>query len=88
MYCKWENIKRRRGHKKAIIAIARKILVSIYHMIITGEVYNPVDYDTYNKPKSETSKNNNNDITVEEALELLKSKGYNTDSLQITSTNA
>lgn len=88
LHAKYENIKRRRGHKKAIIAIARKILVSIYHMIITGEVYNPVDYDTYNKPKSETSKNKNSNITVEEALELLKSKGYNTDSLQITSTNS
>lgn len=86
LHAKYENIKRRRGHKKAIIAIARKMLVSIYHMIITGEVYNPVDYDTYDKPESKTSKNKNNNITVEEALELLKSKGYNTNSLQITST--
>lgn len=31
---KYSNIKKRRGHKKAIIAIACMILVSIYHMIL------------------------------------------------------
>lgn len=40
---KYEHIKKRRGHKKAIIAIARKLLVCIYHMILTGENFNPSD---------------------------------------------
>lgn len=52
---KYENIKRRRGHKKAIIAVARMMLVSIYKMFLTGETFQPYDLDTINntKPKKQ-----------------------------------
>lgn len=33
---KYENIRRRRGHKKAIIAIAHKMLIDIYHLEFPG----------------------------------------------------
>lgn len=36
---RYESLKRRRGHKKAIIAIARLLLTSIYHILLTGEVF-------------------------------------------------
>lgn len=45
------NIKRRRGHKKTIIAIARMILTAIYYMFSTGETFNPYDIDDLDKPK-------------------------------------
>ena len=48
---KYLVIKKRRGHNKAIIAIARMMLTSIYHMILTGEVFNPSDYDSFKNPK-------------------------------------
>ena len=34
---------KRRGKKRAIIAIARMILTAIYNMLLTGEVWNPCD---------------------------------------------
>lgn len=40
---KYERIYKRRGKKRAIIAIARKILTAIYHMFKTGELFNPSD---------------------------------------------
>lgn len=40
---KYERIAKRRGKKRAIIAIARMILTEIYSMSCTGEVWNPVD---------------------------------------------
>ena len=40
---KYERISKRRGKKRAIIAIARMILTAIYHMLSTGELWNPVD---------------------------------------------
>ena len=40
---KYERIAKRRGKKRAIIAIARMILTAIYTMLCTGEVWNPVD---------------------------------------------
>ncbi len=47
---KYAQIKKRRGHKKAIIAIARMMLTSIYHMITTGEHFNPSDYEEFQNP--------------------------------------
>ena len=40
---KFNRISKRRGKKRAIIAIARKILVTIYHILKTGEVFNLSD---------------------------------------------
>ena len=40
---KYERISKRRGKKRAIVAIARMILTAIYHMLSTGEVWNPCD---------------------------------------------
>ena len=40
---KYEQISKRRGKKKAIIAIARMILTAVFQMITTGEIWNPTD---------------------------------------------
>lgn len=40
---KYKAISSRRGKKRALIAIARKMMVAIYHMFITGEYFNPTD---------------------------------------------
>ncbi len=42
---RYEAIKLRRGHKRAIIAIARIMLTAIYHMLSTGEQFNPALYE-------------------------------------------
>ena len=47
---KYERISNRRGKKRAIIAIARMILTAIYHMLSTGEVWNPCDLDEIEIP--------------------------------------
>ena len=48
---KYERIMKRRGKKRAIIAIARMILTSIYAMLSTGEVFNPCDLLKYDMPE-------------------------------------
>ena len=40
---KYERLSKRRGKKRAIIAIARMILTALFHMLVTGEVWNPAD---------------------------------------------
>jgi len=40
---KHERLVKRRGKKRAIIAIARMILTALFHMLSTGEVWNPSD---------------------------------------------
>jgi len=48
---KYERICKRRGKKRAIIAIARMILTAIYHMFTTGEVFNPSDLYKIDMPQ-------------------------------------
>lgn len=58
---KYEKIQKRRGNKRAIIAIARKILIAVYHMLLTGEIFNPSDLasvETSEKERIKYTKNN------------------------------
>ena len=79
---KYSNIKKRRGHKKAIIAIARKLLVAIYHMILTGEIFNPSDYEETTNSKPSKNKN----ISKEEALAVLQNLGFDVSSISAQMT--
>ena len=75
-YNKYISIKKRRGHKKAIIAIARMMLTAIYYMFKTGENWNPYDYEDNNftRPKRVVLNNSN-------VLEYLSNLGIDTTDL-------
>ena len=63
-------LKKRRGHKKAIIAICRMLLTAIYTILKTATPYNPSLYRSQNSaPKSRT-------FTTISAIAFLKSHGY------------
>jgi transposase len=49
---KYEQISKRRGKKRAIIAIARMILTAIFQMMTTGEVWNSSDLFKVDMPDS------------------------------------
>ncbi len=70
---KYENISRRRGKKRAIIAIARMILTAIYNMFCTGEVFNPSDLKQIDMP--EEVKQKHLQKSVNNAIALLKKQG-------------
>lgn len=72
---RYESIKRRRGHKKAIIAIARLLLTSIFHILLTGEVF---DYERFEKLMNRNFKIHNKiQNTPEEMISYLTNLGYN-----------
>ena len=48
---KYERIVKRRGKKRAIIAIARMILTAVFMMLSTGEVFNPCDLHRFDMPE-------------------------------------
>ena len=64
------RIKKRRGHKKAIIPIARKLLTAIYNMLKNKESYNSELYK-----KSDVSPVDR-EITIDQAILLAQSQGY------------
>jgi len=65
-------LKKRRGHKKAIIAICRMLLTAIYAILKKGEAYNPYLY----RKESASSVPANRLLSVEQALAFVQSKGY------------
>ena len=86
---KYNVLSKRRGKKRAIIAIARKILVAIYHMLLTGEVFNPCDLasvETSDKDRVKYTKNNflqstkqlfSLGLTQDEIVQLVSSQNFN-----------
>ena len=67
---KFLTLKKRRGSKKAVIAIARKLMTAIWHILSKGEFYNAELYHKSDKPLV------NRVLTPEQAFALLRSKGY------------
>jgi hypothetical protein len=49
---KFERISKRRGKKRAIIAVARMILTAVFHMLSNGECFNPCDLANADVPDS------------------------------------
>jgi hypothetical protein len=73
---KYQNIKRRRGHKKAIVAVARMMPVCIYNMMQTGEVFNPSDYVEVTSPRPRKQI-----LTDKTVFAYLEEQGYDTSVL-------
>jgi hypothetical protein len=73
---KYNRIKKRRGYKRAIIAIARMILVCVYRLVSTGEVFNPSDYQVHNEPVIRKQV-----LTDETAIAFLAAQGYDVSAL-------
>jgi hypothetical protein len=64
------KLKKRRGHKRAIIAIARMLLTAIYHIIKNKEPYNA---ELYTKADVHPI---DREITVEQSIIIAKAQGY------------
>jgi transposase len=63
-------LKKRRGHKKAIIAICRMLLTAIYAILKKSEVYNPNLY------RREDFVPENRSFTIEQAVAFVKRNGF------------
>ena len=64
---RYASIKKRRGHKKAIVAIARMLLTAIYNILKKGESYNPDLYRKADIPPIDRE---------QQAMLLLQKRGY------------
>ena len=64
------SIKKRRGHKKAIIAIARMLMTAIYNILKKNEPYNSDLYIRSNDPPAHRT------VSVDEAIFILQRQGY------------
>lgn len=70
---KYERISKRRGKKRAIIAIARMILTAIFTMFKNGEVWNPTDLFKVDMPPVLQEKQKQK--VIKNAIKLLVSQG-------------
>ena len=67
---KYESIVKRRGKKRAIIAIAIRILTAIYQMLSTGEQWNPSDLYKIDMPEALVEKQKTK--AIKQAKKLLQ----------------
>ena len=67
---KYQALKKRRGGKKAVIAIARKTLTAIWHMLTKNEPYAPLVYSRANRAPV------NREITQSQAYAILRNQGF------------
>ena len=70
---KYESLVKRRGKKRAIIAIARMILTAIFQMLTTGETWNPCDLYKIDMPKALLEKQKQK--AIKQAQKLLIREG-------------
>ncbi len=70
---KYERIYKRRGKKRAIIAIARMILTAVYHMFVTGEEFNPSDLYKIDMPQAMVDKQK--EKAIKQAVKILIAHG-------------
>ncbi len=67
---KFLALKKRRGGKKAVIAIARKLLTAIWHILSKNEVYDAELYKKADKPPA------TREFTTAQAVAFLRNKGF------------
>ena len=91
---KYNKISKRRGKKRAIVTIARKILIAAYHLLKTGEVFNPTDMadvETTQKQRIKYITNNlrnafnqlsRTGLSEEEILQLIKKESMNSPQIE------
>ena len=70
---KFEQISKRRGKKRAIIAIARMILTAVFQMMSTGEVWNPTDLFKVDMPQA--LKEKQLEKAIKQATRFLEKQG-------------
>ena len=75
---KYESLVKRRGKKRAIIAIARMILTAIYQMLSTGEQWNPGDLYKIDMPAALVEKQKAK--AIRQAKKLLLREGILSES--------
>lgn len=79
---KYERIMKRRGKKRAIIAVARMILTAAYHMLSTGEEWNPSDLYKIDMP--EPLKEKQKEKAIKQAMKLLIAEGIIEEPLLVS----
>jgi len=67
---KYLALKKRRGGKKAVIAIARKLLTAIWNMLSKNEAYNAELYRKADKPPAAR------EFTTAQAVAFLRNRGF------------
>lgn len=59
---KFARIAKRRGKKRALIAICRKMMIAAYHMLKTGSVFDPSDYEEVTVRQEQKAEHETNEV--------------------------
>ena len=76
---KYKRLAKRRGKKKAIIAIARMMLTSIYHMILDNEEWKPDDFEAVLRPPKPMKVT----LTLDNVMQFLGEQGADPETIKL-----
>lgn len=76
---KYKRLAKKRGKKKAIIAIARMMLTSIYHMILENEEWKPDDYEAIIRPPKAVKVT----LTLDNVMQFLGEQGAEPETIKL-----
>jgi len=77
---KYDSLVSRRGKKKALIAVGRKILIAVYYVLRNHEEYNDLGADYLESRKKMKA--------VDRHIKMLTEMGYQVELKSITTINA
>ncbi len=70
------RVKSRRGAKVAIVALARKILCILYHLLMNQEMYEEPGVAKRSTPIRINQSSSHNEFTAQEMIDILRQSGY------------
>lgn len=76
---KYNRLAKKRGKKKAVIAIARMMLTSIYHIILDNEEFHPDDYEAVIHPSKPVKVT----LTLDNVMQFLGEQGADPETLEL-----
>lgn len=78
LVARFNSIRARRGHNKAVIAICRSILTSIYYMLSKNEAFQE---ESGIRPSCITKEKNFKDVSDDRLIQELMKRGYKLDTV-------
>ncbi len=76
------RIKARRDYNVAIVALARKILCILHHLLINQEKYDEMVIKKLKSPKAMMSEVPYRRMTIEEMIQVIRQNGYVGNKIQ------
>jgi len=76
------RVKARKGHNVAVVALARKILCILYHLLMNQEMYQEGGVEKSRTPRLDWSSSTTNKMSLKTMIEIIAKAGYEVTKIE------